>query len=268
MPIVLLSDFGGSDSYVGVLKGVLARLAPHSSVIDLVHDLPPFDLLQANLVLYQAYRFFPEKSIFVAVVDPEVGGKRKPLLIETEHYFFVGPDNGVFTLPLSEQKIKNIFHLDRENFFLKPISATFHGRDIYAPVAAHLSAGVAPSELGSQLPDYFRLPDLEARVSGDSLMGKILGIDRFGNAITNFKRSLVQRHFPEMSFSLEVGEGKHIASLLRDLHHHYAEGRPHEILMLFGGSDLLEISVNQGSAAEKLNLRVGDPVKIPLARQR
>ncbi len=260
MPIVLLTDFGSSDGYVGVLKGVIAKVAPHAQVIDLAHDLPPFDILNASLVLYQAYRYFPAGSIFVAVVDPGVGSERKPILVETENYFFVGPDNGIFTLALSEQKIRGIFHLKAEKYFLHPVSSTFHGRDIFAPVAAHLTHGVTLDQLGSPLTDYHRLPEWSPQMNEQEMAGQIVAIDWFGNAITNFKKPFLEKHFPDLDFTAVVG-ARH-AVPLRGINTHYAEGKEGQPILLFNSANLLEISANRGSAAEILGLRRGDSVKI------
>jgi S-adenosylmethionine hydrolase len=258
MPIVLLTDFGHADGYAGILHGVIAKIAPEVRVIDLAHGVPPFDLLQANLILYRACPYFPKGSIFVVVVDPGVGGSRNPILVETDHHYFIGPDNGVFTLALSEQKVKNIFLLQDKKFFLTEISSTFHGRDIFAPAAAHLARGTAGKEFGPPLPDYLRLADLEPKQTGDRLSGKIISIDRFGNAVTNLKKSFLKRFFPDLKISASVAAVHRLP--LR--HTHYAEGKAGEALLLFGSSALLEIAVYQGSAAEKLDLKLGDEVEI------
>jgi S-adenosylmethionine hydrolase len=257
MPIALLTDFGTSDSYAGVLKGVISRIAPSTPVIDLSHEIPPFDVVQGALVLYQAFHYFPEKTIFVGVVDPGVGGLRRPMLIQTKRYFFIGPDNGLFSLALSEEEVQQIIQLNNCDYFLKSPSHTFHGRDIFAPVAAHLSSGVAPIEFGPQVSGYEKLKDLEPQKEKDEIIGKILSIDRFGNAITNLRLPFLQEQLPNLSFSAEIG-GK----VLRELKTHYAEGESKEAFLLFGSTGLLEISVNQGSAAETLHLKRGDPIKI------
>lgn len=263
MPIALLTDFGTVDGYAGILHGVISGIAPQAKVVDVTHELPPFRLSQAGLTIYRVFRYFPKKSIFVVVVDPEVGSPRKPILVVTQEYFFVGPDNGVLDPALSEQKIQKIYQLKNEDYFLTPVSHTFHGRDVFAPVAAHLHNGVAPKKFGPSLKGHTRLSLWETRIHHHHLEGRIISVDRFGNLITNLRRSLIKKHFPKLNFSVEAGTRK-LTTLLRDLHSHYAEGKPQEAILLFGSSDLLEISVNQGSAAKKLRLKVGDLVKIPL----
>ncbi len=176
-----MSDFGLKDAYVGILKGVIESIAPGTPVLDIAHDLPPFDRIHAGALLYQAYRFFPRKTIFVTVVDPGVGSERKPILVETENYFFVGPDNGVFTMVLAEEEVRRIFHLTNPNFFLPELSHTFHGRDIFAPVAAHLARGVDPARMGEEISDWVRLPEFSPGVGKDAIRGQVLSIDRFGN---------------------------------------------------------------------------------------
>ena len=259
MVIALLSDFGLSDHYVGAMKGVLAKLAPNAKVVDISHQVPPFDKIHGGLVLYQTFRHFPRHSIFVAVVDPGVGGTRKPILVETEDYFFIGPDNGLLSMALAEQKIRRIVQLDNEKYFLSPLSATFHGRDIFAPVAAHLAQGLAAEFFGSELTGYERLPAFVPGFGSDGLSGQILAFDRFGNAISNLSRAFLQRHHQSPEWSLSIGNYN-----LKGLKSHYAEAPPGEALFLFGSGNLLEIAVHQGSAEEKLGLKRGDPLRIPL----
>lgn len=259
MVIALLSDFGLQDHYVGAMKGVLARLAPNAEVVDISHQVPPFDRVLGGLLLYQSYRHFPRKTVFVAVVDPGVGSQRKPILAETEDYFFVGPDNGLLAMALAEQKIRRIVHLNNPKYFLKPLSATFHGRDLFAPVAAHLAQGLGAEFLGTELTDYERLPDFVPAFSAERIEGRILAFDRFGNAVTNLAKGFVQRHHQGKALSARVG-----GLDLQGLKSCFSEVAPGEALLYFGSGNLLEIAVNQGSAEEKLGLRRGDPVVIPL----
>ncbi|HCU24136.1 MAG TPA: hypothetical protein DF383_03885 [Deltaproteobacteria bacterium] len=257
MPIVLLSDFGLQDSYVGAMKGVLARLAPYVPVIDLGHQVPPFDIIQGGLMLYQAYPVFPRKSIFVAVVDPGVGGPRRAILVETDDYFFLAPDNGLLSMALAEQKIRRIVHLTNEKYFLKPLSATFHGRDLFSPVAAHLAQGLSPEFFGPELTDYERLAVFVPGFSADAIRGQVLSIDRFGNAITNLSCSFLKRHRPQGPWRVEIA-GRRFEKILD----YYAEAAAGEVFPLFGSSRLLEISANQASAAASLGLQRGQEVLV------
>jgi len=259
VPIALLTDFGSSDGYVGILKGVLFKIAPNAAVIDLAHDIPAYDRIHAGLVLYRAHAYFPRKTIFLTVIDPGVGGPRKPILIETEDYFFIGPDNGTFTPALAEQKIKRIIHLTEQKYFLQPPSSTFHGRDIFAPVAAHLAQGLAPQSFGPELIAFERLAAFIPHFTHEQIRGQILSIDRYGNAVTNLSRPLIQRHFPSLQITVQVQE-QHIQGI-KD---HYAEADRSQPVALFGSSNLLEISVDQNSAAALLGLKRGDEVKVSL----
>jgi len=259
MPIVLLSDFGTVDGYVGVMKGIIARIAPETPVIDLCHEISPFDVEQGALILAQSHPYFPAGTIFVGVVDPGVGGLRRPILVKTKDYLFIGPDNGLFSWALSDQTIEKIICLNSGEYFLKEPSHTFHGRDIFAPVAAHLSRGVLPHQMGPEISGYEKLKDFTPRVEKKEMVGKVIGIDRFGNGITNFRLSFLQEHCPSLKFSLQIGK-----KIVRELKTHYEEGEAKRPFFLFGSSGLLEISVNQGSAAKVLGLKKGDVVKIKL----
>ncbi|MCE9623959.1 MAG: SAM-dependent chlorinase/fluorinase [Deltaproteobacteria bacterium] len=259
MVIALLSDFGLEDHYVGSMKGVLARLAPAAKVVDLGHQIAPYDRIQGGLLLYQTYPYFPPKTIFVAVVDPGVGSARKGILVETDDYFFLGPDNGLLSMALGEQKIRRIFDLSHEKYFLDSVSPTFHGRDIFAPVAAHLALGVAPESFGEELTDYQRLPAFVPSFNTKEITGQILAFDRFGNAISNLSRKFFNRHYQKPTLDLKVG-GRNFECL----HTHYAAVPSGEGLALFGGGDLLEIAVHQGSAEKIFSLKRGDTLRLAL----
>ncbi len=259
MFVGLLSDFGLSDHYVGALKGVLAKLAPNARVIDVTHQIPPFDVVAGGLALYQAYAHFPRKSSFVAVVDPGVGSSRKPILVETQDYFFIGPDNGLLSMALSEQKIRRIVHLTQEKYFQKPLSATFHGRDLFAPVAAHLAQGLSAEFFGPELTDYERIPSFIPSFDSKQITGRILAFDRFGTAITNLSRNFLQRHFHRPVLRAQIG-----TKTLEGLKNHYAEVEPGEPLLLFGSGGLLEIAVREDSAASVLGLNRDDAILIAL----
>lgn len=259
MPIALLSDFGLRDSYVGAMKGVIAGLAPNAAVIDISHEIPPFDLVEGGLKLYQAFSYFPRKTVFVAVVDPGVGSSRRAILVETEDYFFLGPDNGLLSMALAEQKIRRIVELKNDKYFLKPTSPTFHGRDILAPVAAHLSQGLAAEFFGPELTGYERLLAFLPQRNAVEIRGQILSFDRFGSAISNLSRAYLARYFQGPSLKVEVA-GIRLEGLLD----HYAEAPASHPFLIFGSSQLLEISVKQGSAQSALHLSRGEILRITL----
>ncbi len=257
MPIVLLSDFGTKDPYVGIMKGVISQIAPKVPVIDLTHEISPFDVEEAAFVLFQAYSYFPAGSIFVTVVDPGVGSACRRILVKTKNYFFVGPDNGYLSLLLSKEKPEHVIHLTHEAYFLNQVSSTFHGRDIFAPVAAQIAEGIDFKDMGPPIYDPFIWEDLIPRRRKKVLEGSILSIDRFGNAITNFPRAWIRENFGSKKFELRV-KGKKIHHFF----HHYAEAPLRKPFLLFGSSDFLEISLREASLARKLKLKRGDKVLV------
>jgi S-adenosylmethionine hydrolase len=260
MAIVLLSDFGWSDGYVGMMKGVIHRIAPEAPILDLAHDLPPFQISQAAWVLRHALPYFPEDSIFVCVVDPGVGSERGALLVKTEHYTLIGPDNGIFTLVLDQEPALSYFKLTNSNYWQKNVSGTFHGRDIFASVAAHCHAGVELGELGESIPEILKLPQLYPQKRRGFWEGQIIAIDRFGNGITNFHRDFLKEKMP--GDTLEVKLARRGAKAYRQWVTHYSEGALGKILLLFGSSGYLEIAEREGSAAHKLKLQIGQKVQI------
>lgn len=260
MAIVLLSDFGWSDGYVGMMKGVIQRIAPDAPILDLAHDLPPFQITQAAWVLRHALPYFPEESIFVCVVDPGVGSERKALMVKTDHYTLIGPDNGIFTLALEKDPALSYFELTNPRYWQKNASATFQGRDIFASVAAHCYAGVEPRELGESIPEILQLTHLFPKKRRGFWEGEMMAVDRFGNGITNFHRDFLEANVPGNSYEVKL-EGQR-SKPYRKWVTHYGEGAMGEILLLFGSSGYLEIAVREGSAAQKLNLKIGQKIQI------
>lgn len=222
--------------------------------MDLTHLIPAQDVLQAALTLRFAYRFFPSHTIHLAVVDPGVGSSRKPIVIDSPPYIFVGPDNGIFSFVLGEDF--SVYLLENSHFFLEEISQTFHGRDIFAPVAAHLSLGVPPSAMGRKLERIERLSLPSPVQIGDKIIGQILTFDRFGNAITNIPQQLLGEN---KRMEIKVGN-----TLLKGLSTSYAERPPFTPLAIIGSSGFLEIALNLGSARASLRLRRGDEVEVKL----
>lgn len=262
MTIALLTDFGLKDAYVGMMKAVLYSIHPEAAVIDITHEVTPFSRGEAGLFLFQAYWYFPQGTIFVVVVDPGVGSERTPLLVRTEKYDFIGPDNGVLSLALSAEKIHQVLRLNRQEFFQQPVSATFHGRDIFCPVAAHLSKGVAAEDLGEAFSGYFRLPDFFPATQKNYIAGKILSIDRFGNAITNLQAALLKRYFPDLKIKVILGTTRKVT--LQRLLTYYAEAPDDKPFLLFNSSGFLEIAAREANAAKLLKVKSGDKIKILL----
>lgn len=240
--ITLTTDFGLEDTYVGIMKGVILNIHPDCQIVDITHGITSQDILAGALALNSSFRFFPKGSIHVAVVDPGVGSSRRPILVQTEDYFFVGPDNGLLSPALEEEKDLRIYHLIQDRFFLKPVSRTFHGRDIFAPVAGWLSKGTPPSEFGPRIQDLLTLKLPLPKQMGNYILGTILRKDKFGNLITN----LTAKDFPEpvRGFVLRIA-GHEIRQHLSS----YAEAQSKMPFTIFGSSGFLEISVHGGSAA-------------------
>jgi hypothetical protein len=275
MPLVaLLSDFGTSDPYVGVMKGVIATRCPEAQFIDITHAISPQNIQQAAYLLRSAYRYFPPHTIFLVVVDPGVGTGRQPVAIKTDHGTFVGPDNGVFSSVLDEADTWQAVAL----WPPQHLSGTFHGRDLFAPVAGELACGRTLPELGTPTVDLVRIALPQISLAGDTtLSGEIIHIDHFGNLVTSLgplewqsewhnlrlhqKGDLLHTTddvvFEAASAEVIVGSQR-----LAGIHTTYATSRPGDLLALVNSDRQLEIAVNQGSAAQQIGARIGDPVQV------
>ncbi|OPX20141.1 MAG: hypothetical protein BZ151_05345 [Desulfobacca sp. 4484_104] len=245
--ITLLTDFGSQDGYVGVVKGVILGINPRATLVDLSHDLPPQDVIAAALVLQAAQPYFPPETIHLAVVDPGVGTARRALALRVRDQFWVGPDNGLFHLVLEGQRGFQAVCLENSAYFLPQVSATFHGRDVFAPVAAHLSTGVSLSEFGPPLTDPVRLHLPVPAISSQLLRGEVIHVDHFGNLISNIRFSELEIWRQGRSLEVLVG-GHHRVRLVRT----YGSGAPGELIALEGSYGYLEIACVQGNAAQLL----------------
>jgi S-adenosylmethionine hydrolase len=252
MIITLLTDFGTRDHFVGAMKGVILSLNPEARIVDITHEIPPQDINAAGFSLFACYKNFPRRTIHLSVVDPGVGSERRAILAVSGEQYFIAPDNGLLSFIYAAEENIKVFELNRERFFQKEVSRTFHGRDIFAPVAAWLSRGVLPEELGDEIADFVRFEIGRPQKAGENtLRGEILHVDRFGNCITNFDKQLL----PE-SFHLEI-KGHKVAKL----QNFYAEADDRDkLFMLFGSAGLLEISAFRDSAAEIMNVEAGERV--------
>jgi S-adenosyl-L-methionine hydrolase (adenosine-forming) len=250
--ISLTTDFGMADGYVGIMKGVILRIAPHVRLVDLSHDIAPQNVAQAAYVLARAAPYFPTATIHLAVVDPEVGGARHPLLVTTERAAYVGPDNGIFGRALAEPGAQ-AWELDQPRFWLPQISRTFQGRDIFAPVAAHLANGIPPEQLGRPITDAVRLALAEPRRHSDaSLSGEIVSIDRFGNLISNIPADWVARGDWRCTIA------GHSAPLLST----YAETISGALVGVIGSDGAVELAMRDGNAAQRLGVGIGTPIEL------
>lgn len=256
--ITLTTDFGSSDYFVAAMKGVIFSRNPGARVIDITHEIPAQDIETVAFMLFASYRSFPSGAIHVAVVDPGVGSARLPILLAAGGYFFIGPDNGSFSYICDQEVNWRAFQLTNENYFRTPISSTFHGRDIFAPVAAALSSGVNSNEFGPELADCVRLKPLEPeRLKNGRVRGRIIHIDRFGNCVTNLK----EEHLGQdpASMSLQVN-GRRITSMRR----FYAEEArsKSKLFAIRGSAGFVEISAQNASAAQILKARRGQSVVV------
>ncbi|UCD70837.1 MAG: SAM-dependent chlorinase/fluorinase [Syntrophobacterales bacterium] len=255
--ITLMTDFGTKDGYVGAMKGVILGINPQCTVVDITHEISPQGVFEGALVLGNTYRSFPRGSIHLAVVDPEVGTQREALVVETEGYYFVGPDNGLFTWIYRREEVKQAVGIRNRDFFPKTISQTFHGRDIFAPVAAHLSLGQEPEKFGVKLDRWSEIDIPEPKTTDKGLTGEIIHIDRFGNLITNLPRRLLEPLTRQGSLQIHI-QGRRISGLKNA----YAEARKGELMAIFDSFDLLEISLMGDSAGEALRAAKGDRVEL------
>jgi len=250
--VTLTTDFGLADHFVGVMKGVILGICPDARIVDITHECRAFDIAGAAFTLAQAYRYFPPKTVHVVVVDPGVGTKRRPILVEAAGQLFVGPDNGVFGAILSREAHR-VRAISNHKYLLEPVSQTFHGRDIFAPVAAHLAKGIAPGGIGKPVRDYFLSQSLKPERLNGVWTGTVLAVDRFGNIVTNFLASDFSKAFAG-AFEIAVG-GRRITRLASN----YEQPG---LFAIVGSSGHIEISTRQGSAAKLLGILPGAPVKL------
>lgn len=257
-PIVaLLTDFGSRDHYAGTMKAVVLGLCPDATLVDISHEVPPHDVLTASLELAASYKYFPATTIFLVVVDPGVGSARRGIAADTGDYRFVAPDNGVLTAVFKESPARRIVELTERRYARPTVSKTFEGRDRFAPAAGWLAKGVDLSALGRPAGEIQQLAIPSPQVIEDVLRGEVLRVDRFGNLITNIDRKLFDK-FAHAN-GIEIAAANHrIGRVIAT----YAEAAADEVCALFGSTDHLEIAMNAGSAADRLNLSRGAPVTI------
>jgi hypothetical protein len=258
--ITLLTDFGTADYFAGAMKGVILSINPNAQIVDITHEIPPQDIHAAAFTLLAVYKDFPTQTIHVAVVDPGVGSARRPILASCGGQFFVGPDNGLFSYVLEREPPANVIHIQNQKYFRQPLSATFHGRDVFAPVAAALAMGVEPSQFGEEITDFARLESLApVRLADGKIEARIIHIDRFGNCVTNIMNENVTREMIARGVRLSINE-KEITSF-RDF---FAEesGGSDEVFAIWGSAGFLEIASLNTSAAQALEANVGEVVHL------
>lgn len=258
--ITLTTDFGTSDAYVGTMKGVIFGINPSVRVVDITHAVPPQDIHEAAFTIHAAYRYFPKGTIHTVVVDPGVGSDRQAIVCEIDGVFFVCPDNGVLAYLLQDiangpELQMNAVAIRNPTYHLPEVSNTFHGRDIFAPVAAHLSRGVPLADIGPPVENLVQLPIPMPEISGNTIIGQIVKIDRFGNAITNISESMVAGEVSGYEINVR-------GTRLTRLNRSYAESAVGEPLAIIGSFGLLEIAINGGNAESCLGLERRDAVVI------
>ena len=255
--ITLTTDYGTSDHMVGSLKGVILKINPEARIVDICHNVVPFDVLDGALCIGSAYKYFPPLTIHVVVVDPGVGTQRRPILVSGENQYFLAPDNGVLSLVFEREPTFSTRHITAEHYFLHPVSNTFHGRDIFAPVAAWLSKTWQTQAFGEEISDPVRFGLPKPKPLGDALKGIVMRVDAFGNLITNFGADKLTQLASGGPLKLTVN-GKTISKLAQT----YAQGEAGEAFAIVGSSGFLEISVHKGSAAKVLGVQRGAEVTL------
>jgi len=254
--ITLTTDFGTDDPFAGIMKGVIRSIHPTVEIIDLTHGIEPQNVLQAALVLKAATPYFPKKTVHVAVVDPGVGGTRRAMAVKNGSCHYVGPDNGIFSGVLNAKS--RCVELTQKKYFLPEVSATSHGRDIFAPVAAALAKGTLLKSLGPPIKDPQTLALPEPSWNGKAIEGEVIYIDRFGNAATNIPRELVSVHCPNArKLTVKIGR-----TAIRGLAAHYSEGAPHMTRSIINSWNALELFEREGNAARTLKLKVGQNIQV------
>jgi len=255
--ITLLTDFGYSDTYVAQMKGVILCINPEARIVDITHSVAPGDVISASFLLGGAYKYFPAGSIHLTVVDPGVGTERKGIIVRTRDYYFVGPNNGVFTFPLLHEEVNKVVNIDIKRF--SSVSRTFHGRDVFAPVAAGLSIGRTPEEYGNELDpaQLVKLDEDRPVKTRDRIYGKIIHVDNFGNLITNIS----EREISGSGLKVRV-RGRTITGLSRT----YMDVKSGELLAIINSFHLLEIAANGRSAQKILRAKRGDEVVVFIKR--
>jgi S-adenosylmethionine hydrolase len=260
--ITLTTDFGIQDHFIGTIKGVILSTAPEAQVVDLCHAVQAFDVLDGALTIAQSYSYFPARTVHMVIVDPGVGTARRPLVVSTEKYLFVAPDNGVLSLIYDREERLSVRHITAEHYFLQPVSNTFHARDIFSPIAAYLAKGVDPARMGEEVSDFVRFSAPRPKsVDNRTLRGVVLKVDRFGNLITNITPQDAPMVFGEQPPAFKIVVGKREITQIRNA---YADGAPGEVFGIVGSMGYLEIAANRSAASKLVEGGKGTDVNIVL----
>ena len=253
--ITLLSDFGLRDAYVAEMKAAILSISPDVCIVDISHEIEKFNIRMGAFILASATPYFPKGTVHVAVVDPGVGTKRRPIIIQTKRSFYVGPDNGLLLLSARKEEVSHVYHIKNPEYMCPKISTTFHGRDIFAPAAAYLVRGCSPSRFGSEIQDYVIPQFAQPYMKKGEIVGEVMYIDNFGNVVTNISSKDHEELETSIGDLLHVRIGRKTFGMR--FCSAYGEVPARTLLAIVGSHDFLEISINQGNASKTLNLRIG-----------
>jgi S-adenosyl-L-methionine hydrolase (adenosine-forming) len=259
--ITLTTDFGTNDHFVGAMKGVILEIVPEAAIVDISHAVQAYDVLDGALTISQAYSYFPTGTVHVVVVDPGVGTKRRPIIASSDAYHFVAPDNGVLSMVYAREEHMHVRHVTSDHYFRQPVSQTFHGRDVFSPVAAYLAKQVDSHKFGDEVQDFVKFAAPKPKAAGENRMrAVVLKVDRFGNLITNITPDDVPALFSGKSkFKITVGSKE-----ITTIHSAYAEGEPGEVFGILGSMGYLEIVANRAAASQLTGASKGSEVMVAL----
>jgi S-adenosyl-L-methionine hydrolase (adenosine-forming) len=260
--ITFTTDFGVAEHYVGAMKGVICAINPTAQLVDITNSVQSYDILDGAIAISQAYSYFPSETVHLVIVDPGVGSARRPIVAKAGVQIFVAPDNGVLSLVYEREEAISVRHITAEHYFRQPVSNTFHGRDIFAVIAAYISKGVELAKFGDEITDYVRFAAPKPKPAGPgSWKGVVLKIDKFGNIITNVTPKDIPEMFqtPGRPFKIMVGKAE-----VTKIHSNYAEGAQSEVFAILGSAGFLEISMNRGAAARAAGAEKGTEVAVVL----
>jgi len=255
--VSFVTDFGTADPYAGIVKGIVLGANPHANIADITHQIPAHDIISGAFTLVRSYRFFPEGTVHVAIVDPGVGKSRKSIAVKTERYLFVGPDNGILSPVLSLERIQEIREITNPPFLMDEISGTFHGRDVFAPCAGNLSAGKSFDFVGPEIKSIKHLVFPAVKCDDNVMSGEVVTVDSFGNLITNISKSAFDSFVGEKSYEVLYGNER-----FDTIRTSYSEVKIGENLALFDSCGYLEVSMNEGNAAAYFMTTAGSPVTV------
>lgn len=260
--ITLTTDFGFSDPFVGIMKGVMLRINPSLQVVDITHQIEPYNILEAALILGLYYSYYPPGTIHVVVVDPGVGSQRRPILAWTKDYYFIAPDNGVLSRVYQDSGFQGVRELTERQYFLEELSSSFHGRDVFSPVAAWLTTGLEQPTLGEKVEDYVRLDIPQPKwVAENEIRGEIVYVDRFGNLTSNISEPMIRQKIASARERerVQIWMGP---MEIDGIKRFYAEGKPGELSATINSWGHLEVYMNLGNADQAMGGTKGQPIKI------